>query len=178
MQIGHTTADGSQAYTHTVPQFGLGVFLMSKPGECKASVLAALAAGYTHIDTARAYANEHEVGQAIKEAGIERESLFITTKLRRGHAVGYEDTLEHCRTSLELLDTDYIDLYLVHALTRRLFLVLLPEVDRLPRVLVEKSNASQRSYLAGTFLSATCTSRVRTTRQTRHRATNTCGVLG
>ena len=59
MQIGHTTADGSQAYTHTVPQFGLGVFLMSEPGECKASVLSALAAGYTHIDTARAYANEH-----------------------------------------------------------------------------------------------------------------------
>jgi len=50
MQIGHTTADGSQAYTHTVPQFGLGVFLMSKPGECKASVLAALAAGYTLFD--------------------------------------------------------------------------------------------------------------------------------
>ena len=115
MQIGHTTADGSQAYTHTVPQFGLGVFLMSEPGECKASVLSALAAGYTHIDTARAYANEHEVGQAIKESGVERESLFITTKLRRGHAVGYEDTLEHCKKSLELLDADYIDLYLVHA---------------------------------------------------------------
>jgi diketogulonate reductase-like aldo/keto reductase len=88
---------------------------MSEEGECKSSVLAALEAGYTHIDTARAYNNEHEVGEAIKESGVDRESLFITTKLRRGHATGYEEVLEHCKKSLELLDTDYIDLYLVHA---------------------------------------------------------------
>ena len=88
---------------------------MSEEGECKNSVLAALDAGYTHIDTARAYNNEHEVGEAIKQSGMDRESLFITTKLRRGHATGYEEVLEHCKTSLELLDTDYIDLYLVHA---------------------------------------------------------------
>jgi diketogulonate reductase-like aldo/keto reductase len=115
MQIGHMTQDGSHAYSLNIPQFGLGVFLMSEPDECKSSVLAALKAGYTHIDTASMYANEHEVGQALKEAGVERSSVFITTKLRRGHAVGYEDTLEHCKTSLELLDTEYIDLYLVHA---------------------------------------------------------------
>ena len=115
MQIGHMTQDGSHAYSLNIPQFGLGVFLMSEPGECKSSVLAALKAGYTHIDTASMYANEHEVGQALKEAGVERSSVFVTTKLRRGHAVGYEDTLEHCKTSLELLDTEYIDLYLVHA---------------------------------------------------------------
>ncbi len=88
---------------------------MSEEGECRNSVLAALDAGYTHIDTARAYNNEHEVGEAIKQSGIDRESLFITTKLRRGHATGYEEVLEHCKKSLELLDTDYIDLYLVHA---------------------------------------------------------------
>ncbi len=88
---------------------------MSEEGECKNSVLAALDAGYTHIDTARAYNNEHEVGEAIKLSGVDRESLFITTKLRRGHATGYEEVLEHCQKSLELLDTDYIDLYLVHA---------------------------------------------------------------
>ena len=93
MQIGHMTQDGSHAYSLNIPQFGLGVFLMSEPGECKSSVLAALKAGYTHIDTASMYANEHEVGQALKEAGVERSSVFITTKLRRGHAVGYEDTL-------------------------------------------------------------------------------------
>jgi diketogulonate reductase-like aldo/keto reductase len=115
MRISHRTPQGSEAYPHEIPQFGLGVFLMSEGGECKSSVLNALEAGYTHIDTARVYANEYEVGQAIKESGVSRESVFITTKLRRGHAVGYEDTLEHCKKSLELLDMDYIDLYLVHA---------------------------------------------------------------
>ena len=88
---------------------------MSEEDECRNSVLAALDAGYTHIDTARAYNNEHEVGQAIKQSGMDRNSLFITTKLRRGHATGYEEVIEHCKKSLELLDTDYIDLYLVHA---------------------------------------------------------------
>jgi diketogulonate reductase-like aldo/keto reductase len=115
MRISHSTPNGGEEFAHEVPQFGLGVFLMSEEGECKNSVLAALEAGYTHIDTARAYNNEHEVGEAIKESGVGRESLFITTKLRRGHATGYEEVLEHCKKSLELLDTDYIDLYLVHA---------------------------------------------------------------
>mgnify|MGYP001433511318 CR=1 FL=1 len=114
MRISHSTSNGEQ-FEHEIPQFGLGVFLMSEEGECKNSVLAALEAGYTHIDTARAYNNEHEVGEAIKQSGVDRESLFITTKLRRGHATGYEEVLEHCKKSLELLDTDYIDLYLVHA---------------------------------------------------------------
>ena len=115
MRIGHTTPEGEQAFPHEIPQFGLGVFLMSDDGECKRSVLTALEAGYTHIDTARAYNNEHEVGAALKESGLSRDSVFITTKLRRGHAVGYEETIEHCRKSLQLLDLDYIDLYLVHA---------------------------------------------------------------
>ena len=115
MRISHTTPDGQVKYEHDIPQFGLGVFLMSKEGECKSSVLAALEAGYTHIDTARAYNNEHEVGQAIKESGMDRNELFITTKLRRMHATGYEEVIEHCQKSLELLDTDFIDLYLVHA---------------------------------------------------------------
>ncbi len=115
MRISHSTPDGEEAYPHEIPQFGLGVFLMTKQGECKNSVLKALEAGYTHIDTASMYNNEHEVGQAINESGISRDSVFITTKLRRGHATGYEDTIEHCKTSLELLNMDYIDLYLVHA---------------------------------------------------------------
>ena len=115
MRISHTTPEGEQAFPHEIPQFGLGVFLMSDDGECKRSVLTALEAGYTHIDTARAYNNEHEVGAALKESGMSRDSVFITTKLRRGHAVGYEETIEHCRKSLQLLDLDYIDLYLVHA---------------------------------------------------------------
>ena len=115
MRISHATQDGGTAYEHNIPQFGLGVFLMSEAGECKSSVLNALNAGYTHIDTARAYNNEHEVGEAIREAAIDRESVFITTKLRRAHAVGYDETIEHCKKSLELLNMDYIDLYLVHA---------------------------------------------------------------
>ncbi|MBN17456.1 MAG: hypothetical protein CMB37_04785 [Euryarchaeota archaeon] len=115
MRISHRTANGTSTYPHEVPQFGLGVFLMSEPGECKNACLAALKAGYTHIDTARAYSNEHEVGEAIKESGLNREDIFITTKLRRMHAIGFNDVLEHCQMSLELLDTDFIDLYLVHA---------------------------------------------------------------
>ena len=115
MRISHSTPSGDEKFEHEIPQFGLGVFLMSEEGECRDSVLAALAAGYTHIDTARAYNNEHEVGEAIKESGIDRNSLFVTTKLRRMHATGYEEVIENCKKSLELLDTDYIDLYLVHA---------------------------------------------------------------
>ena len=115
MRISHSTPNGDEKFEHDIPQFGLGVFLMSEEGECRDSVLAALAAGYTHIDTARAYNNEHEVGEAIKQSGINRNSLFITTKLRRMHATGYEEVIENCKKSLELLDTDYIDLYRVHA---------------------------------------------------------------
>ncbi len=114
MRISHRTTEG-EAYAHEIPQFGLGVFLMSEEGECKSACLAALEAGYTHIDTARAYSNEHEVGEALKESGINREDVFITTKLRRMHAIGYDEVLEHCKKSLSLLDTEYIDLYLVHA---------------------------------------------------------------
>ncbi len=115
MRISHTVPNGETVYEHEIPQFGLGVFLMSNDGECKNAILKALEAGYTHIDTARAYDNEHEVGEAIRESGVGREAVFITTKLRRGHATGYEETIEHCKKSLELLDMDYIDLYLVHA---------------------------------------------------------------
>ena len=73
MRISHSTPDGEEAYPHEIPQFGLGVFLMTKQGECKNSVLKALEAGYTHIDTASMYNNEHEVGQAINESGISRD---------------------------------------------------------------------------------------------------------
>ena len=115
MHISHQTPEGKEAYPTEIPQFGLGVFLMSDGGECKSSVLAALKAGYTHIDTASMYQNERDVGLALKETGVERSSVFITTKLRRGDAVGYEETIEQCQKSLELLDTEYIDLYLIHA---------------------------------------------------------------
>ena len=115
MHISHQTPEGKKAYPAEIPQFGLGVFLMSDGGECKSSVVTALKAGYTHIDTASMYQNERDVGLALKETGVDRSSVFITTKLRRGDAVGYEETIEQCQKSLELLDTEYIDLYLVHA---------------------------------------------------------------
>ena len=115
MRISHLSVDGAESHPHEIPSFGLGVFLMSEPGECKAACIAALEAGYTHIDTARAYGNEHEVGEALKEVGVNREDVFITTKLRRVHAIGFDEVLEHCQKSLQYLDTDYIDLYLVHA---------------------------------------------------------------
>ena len=115
MRISHLSADGAESHPHEIPSFGLGVFLVSEPGECKAACIAALEAGYTHIDTGRAYGNEQEGGEALKEVGGNREDVFITTKLRRVHAIGFDEVLEHCQKSLQYLDTDYIDLYLVHA---------------------------------------------------------------
>jgi len=88
---------------------------MGEPGECKDSVLYALEQGYRMIDTAMAYGNEDEVGQAISESGIPREEIFVVTKLRRPHANSYEETIERCQQSLENLGLDYMDLYLVHA---------------------------------------------------------------
>ena len=88
---------------------------MGEPGECKNSVLYALEQGYRMIDTAMAYGNEDEVGQAISESGIPREEIFVVTKLRRPHANSCEETIERCQQSLENLGLDYMDLYLVHA---------------------------------------------------------------
>ncbi len=119
LTIGHATTNGEVAHTSEVPQFGLGTFLMKEEGECKQAVLAALKLGYKHIDTAMAYENEHEVGEAIAEAIedgiITREELFVTTKLRRPHAVGFEAVQQRCQESLKNLGLEYVDLYLVHA---------------------------------------------------------------
>ena len=76
-------------------------------------VLAALKAGYRHIDTARIYGNEKGVGEAIRESGIARKDLFVTTKLWNEDQ-GYDRTLKACRTSLDKLGLDYLDLYLIH----------------------------------------------------------------
>ena len=109
------TTTGERPHEVEVPTFGLGVYLMQEPGECKSSVLHALEKGYRLIDTAMAYGNEHEVGEAIRESGIAREELFVVTKLRQPHANSHEETLERCQQSLENLGLDYMDLYLVHA---------------------------------------------------------------
>lgn len=96
-----------------MPWFGLGVFKVQEGSEVVESVKAALRNGYKSIDTAAVYRNEEGVGQAIKEAGIPREELFITTKVWNSDQ-GYETTLQAFETSMEKLGLDYLDLYLIH----------------------------------------------------------------
>ncbi len=96
-----------------VPCLGFGTYLAPDGDITKESVKEALKVGYRHIDTAKAYGNEVSVGQAIKESGIPREDIFLTTK----HWIterGYEKTLAAIDASLEALGVDYIDLYLIH----------------------------------------------------------------
>lgn len=96
-----------------MPIMGFGVYQISDSKEAVESVKSAIQNGYTLIDTAAAYQNETEVGQAIKESGVDRESLFITTKLWV-QDVGYESTKKAFYKSLDRLGLDYIDLYLIH----------------------------------------------------------------
>lgn len=95
-----------------MPQLGYGVYQVSKD-ECERCVLDALNVGYRHIDTAQSYFNEEEVGNAIVKSGIPREELFITTKVWVEH-YGYEETQGSIIDSLHKLQTDYIDLVLLH----------------------------------------------------------------
>lgn len=96
-----------------IPYFGLGVYLTQAGDETINAVKWALEAGYRHIDTAKVYGNEKEVGIALKEIGISRSEVFITTKLwNTDH--GLESALKAFDNSLRTLGTDYIDLYLIH----------------------------------------------------------------
>jgi methylglyoxal/glyoxal reductase len=94
-----------------IPIFGLGVF--QSAGETKDAVKWALEAGYRHIDTAKIYRNEADVAQGIKESGVDRKDIFITTKLWNND-MRYGKQREAIEKSLQLLETDYIDLYLIH----------------------------------------------------------------
>jgi len=96
----------------TIPQLGFGVFLVP-PGETEAAVATALATGYRHIDTAKLYENEDEVGTAIAKSGVPREEVFVTTKVWNSDQ-GYDATLAAFDKSLERLGFDYVDLYLIH----------------------------------------------------------------
>src|SRR5699024_7447099 len=96
-----------------MPQIGLGVYKMTDEEETIHAIRTAIETGYRAIDTASYYFNEREVGQAIKESGIAREELFITTKVWNDDQ-GYDNTLRAFEKSLELLGLDYIDLYLTH----------------------------------------------------------------
>lgn len=95
-----------------MPQLGYGVYQVSKD-ECERCVLDALKVGYRHIDTAQSYFNEEEVGNAIKKSGIPREEIFLTTKVWIEH-YGYEACRASVLESLKKLQTDYIDLMLLH----------------------------------------------------------------
>lgn len=96
----------------SMPMLGLGTFKVSE-GEAYDTVLEALKLGYRHIDTAQIYGNEASVGKAIKDSGIKREEIFVTTKLSPIN-LGYEEARKELLISLEKLGLDYVDLYLVH----------------------------------------------------------------
>ncbi len=95
-----------------MPQVGLGVWQTPR-NEAEQAVTTALEAGYRHIDTAAAYRNEREVGAAVKNAAIPREDVFVTTKLANADQ-GYDSTLSAFDKSMDRLDLDYLDLYLIH----------------------------------------------------------------
>lgn len=96
-----------------MPRFGLGTFLQGSNEICKQSCLTALRAGYRHIDTAHAYYDEEGVGEAVKESGIPREEIWITSKLWPTE-YGEGKTLKAIDEMLARLQTDYIDLLYVH----------------------------------------------------------------
>ena len=96
----------------TIPILGFGVFQIPV-AETKQAVLDAIAAGYRHFDTAQAYANEKEVGQAIAESGLPREEFFITSKVWLDN-YGYEKAYQSVLDSLEKMGLDYLDLMLLH----------------------------------------------------------------
>lgn len=96
----------------TLPAVGLGTW-QSKPNEVKNAVELALKSGYRHVDAAAVYDNEKEVGEGIKASGVPRKDIFLTSKLWNTHHKG-EDVERAVDTSLADLQTDYLDLYLIH----------------------------------------------------------------
>lgn len=97
----------------TVPSLGFGVFQITDEAQCETSVLDALATGYRLLDTAATYGNERAVGRAIQKSPVAREDLFISSKVWIQDA-GYERTMTSFEKTLENLQTDYLDLYLIH----------------------------------------------------------------
>jgi diketogulonate reductase-like aldo/keto reductase len=107
------TSDGQArvlADGHELPMLGLGVWQVPNGPECVEAVRSALELGYRHIDTAQAYGNEESVGQALRDALIEREEVFVTTKFYPAH----KDPAAEAENSLRRLGLDYVDLYIIH----------------------------------------------------------------
>lgn len=115
----HSTTGGTTTTTTTsvqIPQLGLGTYL-SPPARALASCLAALEAGYRHIDTAQYYENEAEVGQALRQSGLPRADIFVTTKILKVTGSADED-YRACLQSVEKIDGGdggYVDLFLIHS---------------------------------------------------------------
>ncbi len=103
-----TLSDGN-----TMPLFGLGVWAASPGKETREAVACALETGYRHIDTASMYGNEEDVGTAVRESGISREDIFVTTKVWETDQ-GYDPTLRAFEKSQQKLGLDVVDLYLIH----------------------------------------------------------------
>jgi diketogulonate reductase-like aldo/keto reductase len=97
-----------------LPKIGLGTWQVKDGDEAYSSVLAALKNGYRHIDTAQGYQNEESVGRAVRDSGINREEIFVTSKLE-SHIKTYDETIEAFNKTLEKLGFDYLDLFLIHA---------------------------------------------------------------
>ena len=96
----------------SIPQLGFGVFQI-KPDQTAAAVKTALEIGYRHIDTAEMYGNEKEVGQGIRDAGLDRNEVFVTSKLNNGFHQP-DDARRAFDKTLKKLDSDYVDLFLIH----------------------------------------------------------------
>ena len=95
-----------------IPSVGLGTWRLTGDS-CRKSVRTALELGYRHVDTAQAYSNERQVGNALRNSDVAREDVFVTTKLGRGNRA-YDDVVRSTEESLAKLGTDYIDLLLIH----------------------------------------------------------------
>ncbi|HEV2061010.1 MAG TPA: aldo/keto reductase [Solirubrobacteraceae bacterium] len=113
MTAGDVTADGRARVLvdgNEIPLLGFGVWQVRDGRECEDAVRWALQAGYRHIDTAQAYGNEESVGRALRDSGVPREDVFITTKFypRR------KDPAAEVRRSLQRLGVDFVDLYIIH----------------------------------------------------------------
>ncbi|MFC6206588.1 aldo/keto reductase [Levilactobacillus tongjiangensis] len=96
-----------------IPQLGLGVFQVDNAEDTKNAIKWALAAGYRHIDTAAYYGNEQWVGEAIRESGLKREDVFVTSKLWNSER-GYDETKAAFQATLDRLGFDYLDMFLIH----------------------------------------------------------------
>src|SRR5437588_1848590 len=109
-----TTAPITQSVTledgNEMPTLGLGVWQVPNGPECENTVRSALEFGYRHIDTAQAYGNEESVGRALRDSGLARDEVFITTKFYPGH----KDPEVEAARSLQRLGLDHVDLYIIH----------------------------------------------------------------